>query len=137
MARRRRDANYNGLKLIAVTLFIGLLVIWVLSWDHARRVKFAHYEAFGIDLPVLYSIHGIDVSRYQKEIRWNMVKAMNVEGVRIEFAFMKATEGEGLTDRYFKYNWRQAKKQKITRGAYHFFCRGKTQLSRPNILSHV
>jgi len=130
MARRRRDANYNGLKLIAVTLFIGLLVIWVLRWDHARRVKFAHYEAFGIDLPVLYSIHGIDVSRYQKEIRWNMVKAMNVEGVRIEFAFMKATEGEGLTDRYFKYNWRQAKKQKITRGAYHFFLPGQDPIKQ-------
>ncbi|MCH5600339.1 GH25 family lysozyme [Niabella ginsengisoli] len=46
---------------------------------------------------------------------------MNVENIQLNFAFMKATEGLGLTDKNFKYNWRNAKKQGIARGAYHFF----------------
>lgn len=121
MVVKKRKNNYNGLKLVVSTLFICLLVILILRQNHLKKVKFAHYDAFDIDMPVAYNIHGIDVSRYQNLIQWEGVKEMNVEGIRINFAFIKATEGQGLTDKYFKYNWKNSKKQKITRGAYHFF----------------
>ena len=120
MSRKKRY-NYNNLKLIACALFIGALILALLQWINSRKVKFVHYDAFGIDMPVAYSIHGIDVSRYQKKIAWQGVKEMNVDNIQLNFAFIKATEGQGLTDKYFKTNWRNAKKQEIARGAYHFF----------------
>ncbi|ANH84049.1 glycoside hydrolase [Niabella ginsenosidivorans] len=83
------------------------------------------YPQFGIEIPVDYAIHGIDVSRYQKTIVWDAVKAMNIDNIRIGFAFIKATEGEKDTDEQFKRNWKQARKVKLPCGAYHFFIPSK------------
>ncbi|MFT4092555.1 MAG: glycoside hydrolase family 25 protein [Niabella sp.] len=121
MPRSKKQKNYNNLKLIISVTGIAVLVILILRWNNARKVKFAHYDAFGIDMPVAYYIHGIDVSRYQKEIDWEDVKQMNVQGIQIDFVFIKATEGVNLTDKCFAPNWKNARKQKIPRGAYHFF----------------
>ncbi|GAB3414736.1 glycoside hydrolase family 25 protein [Niabella aquatica] len=120
MAKKKRN-RYNSLKLIASALLIGTLVLLLLQWIQSQKIKFVHYDAFGIDMPVAYSIHGIDVSRYQKKIAWLGVKEMRVADIQLNFVFMKATEGVTLTDPSFKYNWRNAKKQEIARGAYHFF----------------
>ncbi len=68
------------------------------------------------ELPPAGAVRGIDVSRWQEDINWRKVKQ---SGVR--FAFMKATEGYNLKDRYFQRNWRDARRVGITRGAYHFF----------------
>lgn len=88
---------------------------------YSNRPKFVRYPAFCIDIPTLYSIHGIDVSHYQADIDWEEVKNMQVKNVRIGFAFIKATEGSDNVDGSFKTNWKEAKKAGITRGAYHFF----------------
>ncbi|WP_053093843.1 glycoside hydrolase family 25 protein [Rufibacter radiotolerans] len=61
-------------------------------------------------------LHGIDVSRYQKDVNWEHVKE-----AEIHFAFMKATEGDFLKDRYFDTNWENSRKYGIKRGAYHFY----------------
>ncbi|WP_205504265.1 glycoside hydrolase family 25 protein [Rufibacter psychrotolerans] len=61
-------------------------------------------------------LHGIDVSRYQKEVNWEQVKDSNVH-----FAFIKATEGDFHKDPYFDRNWEQARQQGVKRGAYHFY----------------
>jgi lysozyme len=82
---------------------------------------YKEYKHFGIRLPAGYSVHGIDVSRYQQRIDWTRVRRMNVGGVRISFAFIKSTEGSWITDRQFQNNWDQARRQGIIRGAYHFF----------------
>lgn len=118
---RKKKYNFNGIKLIVSVALVVVLVIALLQWIRSQKVKFVHYDAFGIDMPVAFSIHGIDVSRYQKKIAWQGVKEMNVENIKLNFAFIKATEGTTLTDKQFKYNWRQAKRQEIPRGAYHFF----------------
>ena len=68
-----------------------------------------NYTAFGIEIPVAYSIHGIDVSKYQDQIDWGSVKDMKVGDVQMSFAFIKATEGLGNEDNYFKRNWKKAK----------------------------
>lgn len=88
--------------------------------------SFKHYPAFGIDMPSNYNIHGIDVSRYQKTIGWKLVKDMQVENIKIGFAFIKATEGISGMDRQFRRNWKQAKKAGVPRGAYHFFIASKS-----------
>lgn len=63
-----------------------------------------------------YSVHGIDVSHYQKHIDWQAIAAQQVE-----FAFVKATEGETMQDTLFCKNWSEIKDAGIKRGAYHFF----------------
>lgn len=90
-------------------------------WQETRQERFVTYKEFGIPIPIHYGIHGIDVSRYQQRISWKAVKAMNVEGVQLGFAFIKATEGNGRVDPFFKRNWEKSKEAGIVRGAYHFF----------------
>jgi GH25 family lysozyme M1 (1,4-beta-N-acetylmuramidase) len=58
--------------------------------------------------------HGIDVSNYNDVINWNALRG------KIDFAFIKATEGTGFTDPMFSYNWSEAKKIGVHRFAYHF-----------------
>lgn len=94
--------------------------------NYFSRPKFIRYPAFGIDIPVNYSIHGIDVSRYQYNIDWKAVQNMEDKKVKIGFAFIKATEGLGRVDNEFRQNWFNAKKALIPRGAYHFFISSKS-----------
>lgn len=61
-------------------------------------------------------IRGVDVSRWQKEIDWSLVKDANVS-----FAFVKATQGDFRLDPYFARNWEETKRMGIKRGAYHYF----------------
>lgn len=118
-------------KLIRYTLGLTVLIIalvgaWMFyQWMIYRKAKFTRYPEFGIAIPEAYSIHGIDVSRYQRTIAWEEVKAMQVKNIRLGFAFIKATEGIGNTDPEFKRNWRRAKSNGIIRGAYHFFIASK------------
>lgn len=121
MAAKKKKNNYFKLfiwisVLCAALLFGYLAYVW---FDN--RPKFVTYREFGIPIPTNYSIHGIDVSRYQQNIGWNAVKEMNVNGIQLGFAFIKATEGTNNKDPYFKRNWKRAKQAGIVRGAYHFF----------------
>ncbi|MBI5858199.1 MAG: glycoside hydrolase family 25 protein [Sphingobacteriales bacterium] len=96
-----------------------------LRWKNYRKIRFTRYPEFGIVMPESYSIHGIDVSKYQDLIAWEEVKAMKVKNIQLGFAFMKATEGIGNTDERFNRNWKKAKDNGIIRGAYHFFIASK------------
>lgn len=84
-------------------------------------MEFVRYPEFGIPMPSEYEIHGIDVSKYQQMISWESVHDMQVKDIRLGFAFMKATEGVGNTDAFFKRNWKNSKEAGMVRGAYHFF----------------
>lgn len=108
--------------MLAALIFIGYLG-WL--WRQSRQMQFVHYKEFGIPVPADYIIHGIDVSRYQQRISWGTVKAMQVNEIKLGFAFIKATEGNGNIDPYFKRNWKKAKEAGVIRGAYHFFIASK------------
>jgi len=115
-----------------------MVCLWAYEWWVSRRAAYVRYNQFGIDIPSDFSVHGIDVSKYQHVIDWTSVKAMSVEDIRISFAFIKATEGNINEDKYFKRNWKKAKLARLTRGAYHFFLptkSGKTQAE--NFISSV
>ncbi|MER6949882.1 glycoside hydrolase family 25 protein [Nonomuraea sp. NPDC000554] len=60
-------------------------------------------------------LHGIDVSNWQGAVNW----AGHADN-GIAFAFAKATEGDGWTDRYFAQNWHGMRESWIVCGAYHF-----------------
>lgn len=118
------------LLLIAGFILAGLatwyLIITVKEENERRRAEAAFYDAFGIDMPGNYTIHGIDVSSHQKLIHWPSVKSMTVNNTQLNFVFIKATEGLNDVDKQFKTNWLNARTIGMTCGAYHFFLATKS-----------
>ena len=108
---------------VAVVVMLGFVVY---DWWLERRAHFVRYPEFGIDIPINYSIHGIDVSKYQSIIDWSSVKEMKVGNVQLGFTFIKATEGLGNEDAFFQRNWKKSKDAGMVRGAYHFFLATKS-----------
>lgn len=66
--------------------------------------------------PHRYSIHGVDVSRFQGDIDWPSLRQGGAA-----FAFIKATEGTDRQDLRFDDNWRGAARAGVPRGGYHFY----------------
>jgi len=131
MARNSKSKNKTGNKIfIIAAAIVAMLGIYIwLAYTTKRKEKearFALYPGFGIELPLGYKIHGIDVSSYQGTIYWPQVAAMKDQDVNIKFAFIKATEGLNNIDKQFKRNWQKAREANITRGAYHFFLATKS-----------
>ena len=63
-----------------------------------------------------YTVNGVDVSSYQGDIDWKLLSSQ-----KIDFAYIKSTEGSSTVDRCFAYNWQEASKTDLRIGAYHFF----------------
>jgi lysozyme len=124
--KRKKNAVW---KILLFTLSAAILVMLGFvgyEWWLERKAHFVRYAQFGIEIPVNYSIHGIDVSKYQDIIDWNLVRDMKVGEVQLSFAFIKATEGLDNQDAYFRRNWRKARDAGLSRGAYHFFLATKS-----------
>jgi lysozyme len=130
-----------GWKILVIGMILGIGVMLGLhgyAWWMERRARFVRYEAFGIEIPANYSIHGIDVSKYQDIINWESVQQMEVDNIRIGFAFIKATEGNNNRDIHFRRNWKKAKEAGIVRGAYHFFIATKSgRVQAENFIEQV
>lgn len=63
---------------------------------------------------------GFDVSQYQEKINWEQVKTVE-DRFPLRFVFIRATVGNDKVDTQFHNNWYGAKKNKIIRGAYHYY----------------
>jgi lysozyme len=62
-------------------------------------------------------VKGVDVSHYQGEISWRVIK----DSANVKFVYIKATEGSTYRDPDFSKNWAGALNNGISPGAYHFF----------------
>jgi len=94
-------------KIFSYTTMLLLLIV-TLFYTGITRFNYPSDSKF--------PIKGIDVSHHQMDIDWKKVKEQ-----KIEFAFIKATEGGDFKDPNFTKNWNEARKYKIDVGAYHFF----------------
>lgn len=65
-------------------------------------------------------VFGFDVSEYQGKIDWKKANSID-EIIPLEFVFVRATAGKNRVDAKYKENWRDAKKHKLIRGAYHYY----------------
>ncbi len=65
--------------------------------------------------------HGIDVSHYQGRINWDEV----ARDRRVTYVYLKATEGTGIVDDTYSYNFSECKRVGLKVGSYLFF--------RPNL----
>jgi lysozyme len=63
---------------------------------------------------------GIDVSEYQGKIKWEAIDSIEKK-YPIHFVFVRATAGKDKVDTKFETNWNSLSKQKIIRGAYHYY----------------
>jgi lysozyme len=97
-----------SMRLPLFSLATAVLVLLLLSF-------YAHFLVMRPSREV-YPRQGIDVSRHQGAIDWDMVATAGVD-----FAYIKATEGGDYTDRMFSQNWQQSAGAGIRHGAYHFF----------------
>jgi lysozyme len=122
--KRRRRLLYVIVLITAAYFCYSIFDFW--SNNQQDKLQFVHYDGFGIDVPVGYTLHGIDVSRHQGAISWRAVRDMQIKDIRFRFAFMKATEGVTMVDRYFKRNWKSCKKMHLSRGAYHYYLANKS-----------
>ncbi|MDR1055375.1 MAG: glycoside hydrolase family 25 protein [Prevotellaceae bacterium] len=111
--------------LIIVAAIIAVCSLFLFRSSEKGRI------AFDIRIPAPYEICGIDVSHYQEKIDWKFIAQLRSgkDSLGILFAFIKATEGKSLKDPYFSYNWENAKKNKMLRGAYHYY--------KPNVNSKL
>jgi lysozyme len=117
----KKSNKKQSKKILIVLIILFIIGVTAIALLYNQRSKFVRYSAFGIDLPVNYSIHGIDISKHQSVIDWEDVSKMKIKNIKIDFAFIKATEGVSLQDEKFEKNWTGAKNNNIIRGAYHFF----------------
>ncbi|WP_026874861.1 GH25 family lysozyme [Jiangella gansuensis] len=101
---RRRRRVIVGLLAALGVLAVAAAVFWFVFVPHWRP---------GLDDGERF---GIDVSAHQDRIDWDLVA-----GDDIEFAYIKASEGQGWVDDWFVANWDGAARAGIERGAYHFF----------------
>jgi lysozyme len=126
MLSRKQKKRIRRITFLFFAIAVLISAGWILpKWLAYQRAKFTHYPEFGIAIPESYSIHGIDVSKYQQIIAWEEVQAMKVNDIQLGFAFIKATEGIDNSDPQFARNWRKAKANGIICGAYHFFIASK------------
>ena len=104
---------------LILCVFISLQVLAAampLQAQNGPKFRDSDPVAFSPYTPQRFPVHGVDVSRFQKDINWRLVR-----GAGVRFAFIKATEGGDLLDPKFKENWRAAGAVGIARGAYHFY----------------
>ncbi len=124
MARKKRKRRSNSFLRIFFWLCLIIIGVWY-AVNLFVIQPHVFYPGFQIDIPNGYQIHGIDVSRYQSVVNWAEVKNMEDNGIKIGFAFIKATEGTNIVDGQFRRNWIGAEEQNIPKGAYHFFVPGR------------
>ncbi|MDG2431518.1 glycoside hydrolase family 25 protein [Flavobacterium sp.] len=138
----RRIIKRNSFRQTVIKYLVyALLVIFVVAAAYHYRHGLAYYLSFKSNKIARESAEqkrisdvrnfqvlenkgikavGIDVSEYQGTIDWTQVDTLESK-YAIRFAFIRATVGMDRVDQAFEENWLGAKKNKLIRGAYHYY----------------
>lgn len=110
------------IKYILFVILSLLLCFGVYKCVFPNKNEWNYVSALGTKAPLIYTMHGIDVSHHNGKINWQKVSEIRFnDDKKIEFAFIKASEGRTLDDKSFEKNWINAKKEGVCRGAYHYY----------------
>ena len=85
---------------------------------HPRGLREPHFISISNAADYL---HGIDVSHYQHNINWKEAS----QDPKVGYVYIKATEGRDHVDNTYEQNLREARRNGVKAGSYHFF--------RPNV----
>ena len=106
--------------LVVVAFVFGFYSFFIRPYAYRWKPCYG-MKGYGVCMPTGYSMHGIDVSHYQGDINWKMLKQTRQGKFPVQFIFMKATEGGDFSDDKFVANFDSAKAHGFIRGAYHFY----------------
>lgn len=106
--------------LVVVAFVFGFYSFFIRPYAYRWKPCYG-MKGYGVCMPIGYSMHGIDVSHYQGDINWKMLKQTRQGKFPVQFIFMKATEGGDFSDDKFVANFDSAKAHGFIRGAYHFY----------------
>ncbi|MDD5150365.1 MAG: glycoside hydrolase family 25 protein [Flavobacterium sp.] len=150
--RSRKKASFFSGKFIRLSI-IGFSVLLFLGIGYHYRNGFLYYLGFKSNkiqfekaeakrisdvrnYQVLESHQGkaigLDVSEFQGTIDWTLVETIE-ESYPLEFVFIRATAGNDREDRKFEENWLGAKKNKMIRGAYHYYRPNENSLEQAEL----
>lgn len=112
-----------------IKIIIGLIVLLTIAFVGAITYELFKTGTVRLNYPDPgeFPVRGIDVSHHQGDIDWKKIAAQD-----IQFAYIKATEGEDFLDQDFKHNWHAAESVGILPGAYHYFTLCKTGYEQAN-----
>ena len=123
--RVKRGVKRNGPLLAAVAVAL-LGVAFLFNKMMSRRA-----ERITV---VSTKYNGIDVSKHNGKINWQRVAADQ----KIQFVYIKATEGASLVDKTYRRNITEARKNGLLVGSYHFFTSYKSPEEQyKNFKNHV
>ena len=128
MAKKKKQKQRQWLYFLLILIFIvaGYVTYQLYQVYLSYKNNFVRYDGFNIDVPMGYTIHGIDISHHQGNIAWQAVKKMQVKDIKLDFAYMKATEGLTNVDACYKRNWSKCRELHIPHGAYHYYLPNKS-----------
>ena len=78
------------------------------------------------------TLKGIDVSHFNGHVNWTDVHEQGYD-----FAYAKATQGEGFIDPEFGNNWSGIKNSNMKRGAYHFYVADEDPVKQAELFVRV
>ena len=93
---------------LIVLFAIVLLLLYFLIMNGYLRFNYVSRKEF--------PVQGIDISHHQGKIDWEKLREE-----KINFVFIKATEGMDFEDPDFRKNWENSVKEGYKTGAYHFY----------------
>ena len=115
-------------KTISLSLVVGFISLVVICSSYSEnimeysRILWSYTNCYPhFDSPIINSkryIFGLDVSKYQGRINWDIVKQSNHP---IKYVFIRATMGDDRKDIRYRYNWKEVKRIGLIRGAYHYY----------------
>lgn len=115
--KMNRKKKWIAAGAVLIVLLLAILVLFALARNGTILLNNPSRSQ--------YPVRGVDVSRYQGHIDWNILASND-----ICFAFIKATEGSTHVDPCFQYNYEESRKTSLRIGVYHFFSydsEGQTQ----------
>lgn len=147
--RRPNKKNNQAIATLKKYVWAALGLLFLGSVIYHYRTAFAYYLGFKSDklsktdvfsearnLRVLEKHEGktvgIDVSEYQGKISWSYVDTIENQ-YPLHFVFIRATAGNDAVDRRFRRNWEGAKKNKMIRGAYHYYRPNENSLEQAEL----
>ena len=112
--------RYLFAMLIVVIFVSGFYYFFIRPYAYRWKPCYG-LKGYGVCMPHGYKVHGIDISHFQGEVDWKMLKQTRQGQFPVQFINMKATEGGDFADDKFVANFDSAKAHGFIRGAYHFY----------------
>lgn len=126
-SRRKKKGSFRLLHIpswsvLAGGILFAVVVVTLFYYFFIDPFSFRWKAIYGEGVyPSGYSVHGIDISRYQGIIDWEVLRNANIKNVPVSFVFMKGTEGVSIVDDNFNLNFYESHKNGLLRGVYHFY----------------